>query len=299
MKTFFNLTTGIIVVFIPLFSFAQGCSDAGICTLNNLKPNSHTESNQIKIGLTNGKGDHSINILGNYIEYSKNINSNINIDFKLTSISQNGSEFSIFGLGDIYINSAYKIKENTKLIVGVKIPLSNGNTKKDNFALPMDFQSSLGTFDIILGTSYSLNKFQLMLGYQQPLTQNKNEFLAENHLENSLFRNFQSTNQFKRSGDILIRLAYPLLISNKIKFTPSILPIYHIKNDKFVDVTGSQKQIIGSQGLTLNGNVFLDYELTKKSALQLNFGIPFIVRESRPDGLTRSYAMNLEYNIKF
>jgi hypothetical protein len=28
-------------------------------------------------------------------------------------------------------------------------------------------------------------------------------------------------------------------------------------------------------------------------------GMPFIVRESRPDGLTRSFIANLEYRIKF
>ncbi len=57
--------------------------------------------------------------------------------------------------------------------------------------------------------------------------------------------------------------------------------------------------IDGSQGLTLNGNAFFDYEINKKNALQLNVGAPFVVRDARPDGLTRGLVINFEYRIKF
>ena len=58
-------------------------------------------------------------------------------------------------------------------------------------------------------------------------------------------------------------------------------------------------EIEGSQGLTLNWNLYLDYELNNDQALQLNVGSPFIVRDTRPDGLTRSFVASLEYRIKF
>jgi hypothetical protein len=59
------------------------------------------------------------------------------------------------------------------------------------------------------------------------------------------------------------------------------------------------KEIIGSQGLTLNGNTYIDYEFNSKNIIQLNLGMPVIVRDARPDGLTRSFIANLEYRIKF
>jgi hypothetical protein len=59
------------------------------------------------------------------------------------------------------------------------------------------------------------------------------------------------------------------------------------------------KEIEGSQGLTLNGNLYIDCTLDEKSSLQLNAGIPFLFREARPDGLTRSFIATLEYKIKF
>ena len=70
-------------------------------------------------------------------------------------------------------------------------------------------------------------------------------------------------------------------------------------NDKYTDELNVEKEILGSQGLTLNGNIYFDYEVDSKNALQLNLGAPFIVRDSRPDGLTRSFIANLEYRIKF
>jgi hypothetical protein len=81
--------------------------------------------------------------------------------------------------------------------------------------------------------------------------------------------------------------------------TPSILPIYHLGNDTYKDELDFEKEIIGSKGLTLNGTMFLDYEINKRNVLQFNLGIPFVVREKRPDGLTRSFIANFEYRIKF
>nr|NQU90430.1 hypothetical protein [Bacteroidota bacterium] len=84
----------------------------------------------------------------------------------------------------------------------------------------------------------------------------------------------------------------------RIRITPSLLPIYHLANDKFTDADGIEKEIANSHGLTLNGNVYFDYNLNGKSGLQISVGAPFFAREARPDGLTRSFVLNLEYRIK-
>jgi hypothetical protein len=177
--------------------------------------------------------------------------------------------------------------------------LTNGNSKKDNLSLPMDYQSSLGTLDLVIGVGYEIKKIQLVVALQQPLTQNSNEFIAEMSPLNSKLREFQTTYKFQRSGDVLVRVSYPFQIGSKFKITPSILPIYHLENDRFTDNLGVEGKINGSQGLTLNGTVYFDYEISSNSILQLNFGKPFVVREARPEGLTRSFIVNLEYRIKF
>nr|MBP7274271.1 hypothetical protein [Saprospiraceae bacterium] len=88
-------------------------------------------------------------------------------------------------------------------------------------------------------------------------------------------------------------------VVQNLKITPSLLPIFHLTNDKYTDITGVEKEITGSQGLTLHGNIYLDYHIYTTNALQLNIGMPFVVRDARPDGLTRGFIANLEYRIGF
>lgn len=292
-----------LVVFFSEGLFAQGCSDAGVCTIHSFKPNgldSISENhNQFKAGISYGAADYSISVFGTYLEYSRQLNDKFGLDAKLTTLSQSGNDISSFGLSDIFINSNYRISNKATLTLGVKIPLSDANKKEDGRALPMDYQSSLGTFDLVLGFGYNIGKLQLVAALQQPLTQNNNAFFAEDYPINSPLREFQSTNQYQRSGDVLLRASYPINLGQKFRLTPSLLPIYHLANDKYTNMDGMKLEIEGSQGLTLNWNLYLDYDLDEKQALQFNVGAPFIVRDVRPDGLTRSFVASLEYRIKF
>jgi hypothetical protein len=297
-----------IIITILLLSLnysikGQGCSDAGFCTLNSFKPmDSETgleAINQFKIGASYGDADHSIFIIENYLEYDRRMNEKLGLGLKIKSMVQNGNDISAFGLSDIYLNASYKLTQNAELTVGTKIPLSNADKKKDDLPLPMDYQSSLGTFDLILGFGYAIKNLQLIAAIQQPLSQNKNEFIAESYPVDSKISTFQSTNKFKRSGDILLRVSYLFKLGEKLKLTPSILPIYHLTNDKYTDTSGEENEISGSQGLTLNGNIYLDFKINDKNAIQLSSGVPFVTRDSRPDGLTRSFVLNFEYKYIF
>jgi len=284
-------------------NYAQGCSDAGVCTIDSFKPHDHLINdegkNTFKVGLNYGAADYDIAVFGTYLDYRRKVSDRLTLDAKLTTLSQSGNDISNFGLSDIYLNGNYKVGQNASLTLGFKVPLSDANAKENGLALPMDYQSSLGTFDLVLGFSYNIKSFQLLAAIQQPLTQNSNSFLSELYPESSPLSEFQSTNQFKRSGDVLIRASYPINIGGKFVFTPSLLPIYHLSNDKFTDIDGIEKEIDGSQGLTLNWNTYFDYHINEKHALQLSLGAPFIVRDARPDGLTRSFVANLEYRIRF
>ena len=295
------LTLAALVATTPLFS--QGCSDAGICTINNFKPDlsdsSDKKKNKIKVGMSYGKADNSITVFGSYFEFNKALSDRVGLDIKATSLAQNGNNIDVWGLSDIYLNGHYKFGKSIRATLGVKIPLADGNRSLDGLPLPMDYQASLGTLDLIGGIGVSLGKLHLVGAFQQPLKQNKNSFLIGSYPSNSPIRSFLSTNQFERAGDVLLRASYPVSIGEKFKFTPSVLPIYHLADDSYVDGTGANQTISGSQGLTLNGNLYLDYALTSNSALQFNAGMPFIVRESRPDGLTRSLVVNLEYGVRF
>ncbi len=253
----------------------------------------------VKAGVSVGAADYDINVFGTYLEYSRFFSNNFSLDAKLTTLSQSGNGISTFGLSDIFVNGNYKLGQKAQFTLGAKIPLSDANKMRDGLSLPMDYQSSLGTFDLVAGFGYTLGRVQLVAAIQQPLTQNSNGFLAEEYPLDSRLRDFQSTNGFERSGDVLLRASYPFNLGQKLKVIPSLLPIYHLSNDKFTDIDGIEQEIEGSEGLTLNWNVYLDYPINDSQNLQLILGAPFIVRDARPDGLTRSFIASLDYRINF
>ena len=281
--------------------FGQGCSDAGFCTLNSFKPHadSLTFTRKLKAGVNVGGADHAITIFGSYIEFNQRFNNKLSADVKITTLSQSGNSISVFDLSDLFLNLNYSPTSKFTLTAGAKIPLADGNKEKNNLPLPMDYQSSLGTFDLIVGAGYTVNKWQFVWAFQQPLIQNENKFLAEQYPSDSPLRDFQSTNKFERKGDMLLRISYPMSVGKSFTFTPSLLPIYHLGNDKYTDAVGNLNEIVNSEGLTLNANVYFDLAISKASSLQLNVGTPLVVREARPDGLTRSFIINLEYVVKF
>lgn len=284
-------------------ALSQGCSDAGFCSMSSFQPHSGDSlkqlKNQVKAGLSYGQADHAISVAGIFLEYRRDLSNRMEVTLKLTSLSQNGDEYSGFGLSDVWLSSTYRAGTKIKLTLGAKIPLTNANTKYEGIPLPMDYQSSLGTFDLIAGVGYEIGKLQLVAALQQPLTQNSNQFLAEIYPENSGFRKFQSTNEYQRSGDVLLRISYPFSVGKKVILTPGLLPIYHLGNDQYNDLFNAEREIKGSQGLTLNANLFADFQINSRNTLQLNAGMPLVVRDERPDGLTRSFVVNLEYAVRF
>ena len=282
---------------------AQGCSDAGLCTLNSMNANlldtSGLKSNSLKFGINYGKADHAISTKGGYLEYDKIIDKKISANIKLTYLSQSGVLTKSAGLSDLFLNINYSKNKYSHFSAGIKIPLSDGNKKLNGQSLPMDYQSSLGTTDLLLGYIHQINKLKITLGIQQSLTNNKNQFLVSNYLDTILVSQFQSTNEYKREGDVLIRISYLIYKSSSIKITPSILPIYHLADDSFRNNQSVQQKIVGSKGLTFNGNLYVEYKINENNFVEFNVGSPFISRKNRPDGLTRKFIMNLEYRINF
>lgn len=283
----------------------QGCSDAGFCTLNGFKPDMEDSTDQmyknyVSAGFSQGEADHSISVLSAYIEYHRSVSEKISVDLKLSGMNHTDTYISTTGLSDLYLNAGYTFIKNITALGGFKIPLQDGNKlNSEGLSLPMDYQASLGTFDLILGLKYEIKKLSVTVGLQQPITQNNNHFLSENYPANSAFKKFQSTNNYKRSGDALFRVTYPIKITKHFTVSPSALSIYHLKNDRYTEATGLEQSIQGSEGLTFNGTIYFDYVFNERNSIDLNMGKPFITRKVRPDGLTREYIITLEYKFKF
>jgi hypothetical protein len=285
-------------------SYSQGCSDAGFCSLNAFKAKQNDSmymkfQNEFKFGGSYGKADHEIDVLAGFIEYHKDVDSCSSFDIRMTFTWQENDLVRSYGPSDIFMNANWSVAKDVIVTTGCKLPLTVGNANLNGSYLPMDFQHSIGTFDVILGIGYKIKGFNLFLAGQQPLNKSKNKFLKESYPPASPFREYQSTNSYRRRGDIMLRVVYPYMLNNWITVTPGVLPIYHIADDQFINVEGEKETIVGSKGLTLNANLFVDFVLNRRSKFTLSFGVPLVVRDVRPDGLTRKFVAGLDYGVRF
>jgi hypothetical protein len=297
MKYF--ILTAVAALFV-MHTQAQGCSDAGFCSL---KYAGSGAKNTITLGNVSGVADGQAFVNGTYVSYARQLAKHVLWDTKLTANYASGKLANNFNVGDVFTNVAVTVWQNkTKQniftgLAGVKIPLTAANDKAGGKPLPMAYQASLGTVDLLVGGSFNVNKWEFTNAWQVPLTQqNKNTFIKEYSVSND----FPSTNKFMRKPDVLLRGAYTIKKpGSKFSFKPNLLAIYHLGEDSYENVYGERQMLAGSKGLTLNANVIAKYAVNKSNIIELSLAAPFVVREVRPDGLTREFTAGIEYKISF
>ncbi len=293
-----------IAIIIPVVIYSQGCSDAGFCTVHSIKTTKVNDSiseakNLIKAGITIGAAQYNVLIISPYVEYSRIFNDKLTTTLKLLYSVHSGNLATTHGLSDLIATANYKVSMSINLIGGFKIPLNSANKSKNGLDLPMSYQTSLGTTDAIAGISYKKKNFSLTFAYQQPITQNKNKFFVEDYPSGEIDTNYLSTNNYFRKPDFLVRLSHNYKFkNNKMVLISSILPIYHIGNDSFVNKENERQEIKGSNGLTLNLNIFYQYKLYDSQEIEFSVGAPVVSRDLRPDGLSQ-FSVGVEYSIRF
>ncbi|HZV71092.1 MAG TPA: hypothetical protein VFG10_16170 [Saprospiraceae bacterium] len=304
MKRFYFLLILMMLSFSLNHIFGQGCSDAGACSIPGFKPATVTvpdKMNQFNIGISAGAADHSIFVLTPQIGYSRKFGSGFRVDGKLTTAMHGGNGILTSGLGDLFFNINYLPSGKFSFTGGLKIPLNRADRfYTDDIAFPMDYQSSLGTLDLIIGFAYQSDDWHFSFAYQQPLTQNENSFFPDSILHpESPFNDFPSTFSFERQADILLHISRVISVNDKVTFIPGLLPIYHLGKDRFRNDQDVFETIDGSAGLTLNATMYSILQMGDSGKLGINIGFPLIVRELRPDGLTRSFVVGAEYSFHF
>ena len=164
---------------------AQGCSDAGFCTIGSIKPGSvagkETSKQKLSLFFSNGIGDESVYVFTPGIQYDNRLNEQWAIQAKVTANYASGNLGSAFGLGDIFVAGSFspKTKNSWKstITLATKLPLNSGNIKEAGKPLPMQYQSSLGTVDGILGYTVANQQWKFSAALQLPLSGiNRNTF---------------------------------------------------------------------------------------------------------------------------
>lgn len=227
------------------------------------------------------------------------------------------------GMGDISLCFTRNIyssdKFNLNLSFGGKIPTNRSDKtvkaptgEDERWPLPMYYQTSLGTYDLISGISLINRKWLIATGIQIPLNHNHNQFTwaswgeAETSLR-AYADEYSQAKNLKRGIDVMFRVERNFRFS-KFNFSVGLLPIYRIKRDEFTrslttdhdskEVTVTPKD---ASGLALSGIATIGYNFDVRSGVRLLVGhkIDDIQRKLNPDGLTRELVSSITYIYRF
>jgi hypothetical protein len=292
------LFTGCMMI-SSLFLHSQGCSDAGACSIQTFDFELNPETSKGKILLnfnqTVALGEKFIFISQTILSMQYNLSSSTYFELRTPFIFTYGNLGYTSGVGDLILSASQDFFKNknfqlTAIIAG-RLKTNHANFNFDNLPLPMAYQTSLGTNDIILGMQYSRTTWNLYVAYQHPFGRNSNEYLVPDDETNPNKQYFESA-YLKRGDDLYLRAQYYLNLNknNDLKFT--MLNIYRIQKSEII-VDDEPVILDGSNGITINLGVTYTKQIKHNRELSLILAFPLIDREYRADGLTRNIVIGI------
>lgn len=294
---------------------AQGCSDAGVCTAGPIgdivtggdsTATAQEPPHSVRSTFSYAIGERGVVILQVVAQLDLQLTDRISMQAKMPWIRASGDLGTNSGIGDPVITGSYRIHatRHSRLdaTLGIKLPVNDANAEFDGKPLPMPYQTSLGTTDLLSGLSYRSGRWQAALAYQHVLLQgNNNEFRHAVWMDDMHAVGYFESWELRRANDAVARIQYKFPIG-RLALQPGILAIQHLGKDERletpVDPAGMLRipeptKVDGSEGLTLNLTLDAQYKLSDHWVLLFAYGSPVVVRDVRPDGLTRSLVMNV------
>jgi hypothetical protein len=308
MKTRILIFTLLIsALFAGSKSYTQGCSDAGVCTTGIMSGESFSDEEQKKfrlgLGYNLGQGDDKTTINTILLEGNINLSSKLFLQFKIPYLMVDGNLGKTNGLGDITLSVNGILKQsgdhNFEGFAGFRIGTGKADLQENGKPLPMVYQTSLGTTDLLLGAKWFYRGWSASVGYQQPVIQNnKNQFLYSAWEGDPDAGKYKETRDLKRKSDIVARVEKAFFIKD-LTLTVGLVPIYHLQNDTYKNENEEEITIDGSQGLTLNISGSVNYKFSPFLSASLFYGSPLVTRDAQPEGLGRKYVAGLGVYFSF
>jgi hypothetical protein len=282
--------------------FTQGCNDAGLCTFGEFGFSSRNgiEKIQNEFMYTFGLGEQQTLIQTIQVDQRISVFDNrFQIDIRVPFLHVYGNLAQIYGVGDISLGLNYFIPAKRKLwislFLGGKMPVNEANKAIEGKGLPMVYQTSLGTYDLMGGVNLILDKWHFGLGYQQPFGANENGFDYSEWEENEEALNYFESAYLDRGADLILRSdKYFRFDKNSLK--TGLIAIYRVEKDEIL-IDGQPVYPEGSNGLTININIEYGIPLRNNDNIRLSAAAPLITREYRTDGLTRTFVIAFTYAL--
>ncbi|HYG01078.1 MAG TPA: hypothetical protein VD927_01480 [Chryseosolibacter sp.] len=308
-----------LILALSFFVFrlsAQGCSDAGFCTMGAMKPDQpfnkkiEFKLRSMEVSFYRGTTTMTPVIYVATADLNFSLNSKTSFQVKLPYQYVTGHLAQTESLGDISLcltrNISSSEKRDINFSLGAKVPSNNSDKVKDGLPLPMYYQTSLGTYDAIAGISYITRGWLLATGIQVPLNKNENGFLwgpwfnhfAENKPDSLYAKGYDKAKALKRGTDVMLRVERNFRFS-RWNFTLGLLPIYRITNDEITNPAGKREKPVGAKGLAMSGIVTAGYSFNVHSGIRLLAGHKIVQRDVNPDGLTRELVTTISYYYRF
>ena len=266
-------------------------------------------------------GEQDVMIMQVMPEIGIGISDRFGLQLKVPYVSASGNLGENSGMVDLVTTLSYAFmkqsEHNLTATAGVRLPTGQFNPANFNEAtysptshpLPMPYQVGLGTTDLLLGAQYRHKRWTGTIAYQHVLKQdNQSTFLHRYWQDVPEAQGYFESFALERANDAVARMQYAIPIK-RLTLQTGLLGIYHLGMDSRLaiaqpsvwsnETTPYRLAITGSDGLTLNITADVRYRLNDAWSMEAAFGSPVIVREARPDGLTRHWVLSVGARFAF
>jgi hypothetical protein len=313
-------------------SNGQGCSDAGFCTMGAMRP-SQIYSKTINFKLRSaefsyGRGKTTLTpiITVATMDLTFGINDKTSFQIKLPYQWVKGNLGETSSVSDISYSFTRNVYSSEKFHInatlGGKIPTNKSDLDSDvksadfitntlpagtSTDLPMYYQTSLGSYDLVAGGSLISQKWMFAAGIQIALTENENDFRWgqwDGYPNPPYIKEYFLANNLKRGTDIMLRVERAFHFSN-VDIRIGMLPIYRITKDEILDIEagspteGERIKVDKTTGLALTALLNVAYHFNTNHSIKLLYGKKITDRDINPDGLTRENVASISYVVRF
>lgn len=302
----------------PAWAWAQGCSDAGFCTMGAMKPD-QPYNKKVAVRLKSAelsfyRGTTTMTPIIYVVTADLNFSykSKNTFQVKLPYQAVQGRLANTSGAGDISLcftrNVYASDRFSVNLSFGAKLPTNHSDkVSAQGLPLPMYYQTSLGTYDLISGISLINRRWLFATGIQVPLNHNRNQFVWSdwaNTSESDYILGYSQARNLKRGTDVMLRVERNFRFA-RFNMSAGLLPIYRINRDELVKsgaVANSTLEKVkpdGAKGLACSFIVTAGYNFDVRSGVKLLVGHKLVQRDVNPDGLTRELVTSITYAYRF
>jgi hypothetical protein len=292
-----------LLFFAVLVVNGQGCSDAGACSVGSMgfleQEGAETPKLNVSFEQTFGLGEKFVLIGQSTASIKYQLFKHTQIQLRAPFIFTLGNLGSTSGVGDMIFSVTQTLfagqKQGVSILAGTRLKSNNSDFTFNGNPLPMAYQTSLGTYDILSGIFYYYKKWDFYIAYQHPFNQNNNQYLHPDGETNQQKLYYESA-QLIRGDDLYLRFQRHFSLKHENTIKATILTIYRLREDQIIK-NDENIYLAGSKGITINPGVTYIQKMKNSKAIEYALSFPIIDRKYRADGLTRNLVMSVKVGL--